>query len=79
MIIVQLAQLFTSMATYDRLRMIIGEKKVVSCVHADALWDICGGDVDDCDTGHTNDSLSEGGQCRYHVPDSQGCVSNKAV
>jgi hypothetical protein len=28
----------------------------------------------ECTTEHMNDSVSEGGQCRYHVPDSQGCL-----
>jgi len=85
------------MALYNRLRVIIGEEKVVAYVHADALWDICAGDGGDDDddacsstfidvevwstssTEHTNGSLSEGGQCRYHVRDSQGCVWNKVV
>jgi len=43
MIVVQLAQLFTSMVSYSRFRVIIGEEKVVAFVHADALWDICCG------------------------------------
>jgi hypothetical protein len=34
---VQLAQLFISMASYNRLRVIIGVEKVVAYVHADAL------------------------------------------
>jgi hypothetical protein len=37
MITVELAQLFTSMASYNRLGVIIGEEKVVAYVHADAL------------------------------------------
>jgi len=36
MIIVQLTQLFTSMASYNRLRVTIGEEKVVAYVNADA-------------------------------------------
>jgi hypothetical protein len=37
MIVVKLAQLFTSVASYNRLRVIIGEEKFVAYVHADAL------------------------------------------
>ena len=58
MIIVELAQLFTSMASYNRLRVIVGEEKVVAYVHADTLWDICGGDGDadgDCEDDDSDD------------------------